>query len=286
MTVHTIPQITIVDPGRLPEEDFFAIAEILHQETGIFLTKSKLPLMQSRLSKRIRALGLSGFKAYRKLLTLNPNGEELPQLISAMTTNFTRFFREKEHFDLLREKIFPNLIDRAKAGGRVRLWSAGCSMGEEAFSLAITLLDLCPQAADLNIRILATDIDPKVLNTGMAGLYPIQRLTGISSSDQERFFTQSTKNTDMFLVAEPARKMVTFRHLNLLKDWPFQGTFDVILCRNVVIYFDVTTQEKLWSRFAQKMNPGGWLLVGHSERVSGVAMKRFSRSATTSYRLE
>ncbi len=266
------------------DDDFRVIAARLYKETGICLALSKRPMVIARLSRRLRTLGMRDFKAYRQLIESSDGPVEVTHMISRLTTNVTRFFREDAHFDDLKVNVFPSLVQRAKTGARVRIWSAGCATGEEAYSLAFTLLSVCPEAADLDIKILATDIDPVVVQTGIDAQF--QR-TSISKLPQEIIdtnFRSVPNKQDVVQVAQKARDLITFRVLNLIGDWPFSGMFDVILCRNVVIYFDAVTQNNLWQRFADYMSPNARLYIGHSERLSQDAMSYFRPLGTSHYK--
>ena len=271
---------------ELAREDFAALARIVERTTGIQLPDTKRPLMVSRLSKRLRAHGLTSFADYRRMIERGDAAgqEELARMISSLTTNVTRFFREKGHFDHLARDVLPELIARARGGGRVRLWSAGCSTGEEPYSLAFTLLLACPDATRLDIRILATDIDPDVVRVGAQGVYPEAAIRALPPDHRTRFFSPAAPGADSWEVAAPARELIVFRVLNLIHDWPFRGSFDVILCRNVVIYFDSETQDRLWTRFAARLRAGGRLCIGHSERISAEARRYFTLDGVTSYR--
>lgn len=271
---------------KLAPEDFAAMARLVERTTGIQLPETKRPLMVSRLSKRLRALGLTSFTDYRQMIERGDDSgrEELARMISSLTTNVTRFFRENGHFEHLARDVLPDLIARARAGARVRLWSAGCSTGEEPYSLAFTLLSACPDATRLDIRILATDIDPDVVRVGAQGIYPEATIRALSPDHRTRFFSEAAPGTDGCEVAAPARELIVFRVLNLIHDWPFRGSFDVILCRNVVIYFNSETQDRLWTRFAARLPEGGRLYIGHSERISADARRYFALDGVTSYR--
>jgi chemotaxis protein methyltransferase CheR len=222
------------------------------------------------------------FTAYCSLIE-SPDGEdERMQMLSALTTNVTHFFREDHHFRLLRDKVLPPLLAAARSGGRVRLWSAGCSAGQEPYSLAFTLLDLCPEAARLDIRILASDVDPDILRRAQDGLYPAEELKAIPAGMRDRFIDQDG-TSPTFRISDRARAIVRFAELNLMSEWPMHGPFDVIFCRNVAIYFDKQTQARLWQRFAGLTPPGGYLFLGHSERLSGPADAMFRSVGVTAY---
>ncbi|WP_341861989.1 protein-glutamate O-methyltransferase [Gymnodinialimonas sp. 57CJ19] len=275
------------DPNPSPHssEDaaFGTIASILQAETGIELTKGKRGLAISRLSRRLRDLGVRDLNAYCDLLSGPKGAAELQEMILLLTTNVTRFFREPHHFDALRSAILPDLMEKARAGAKVRIWSAGCSSGEEAFSLAMTILDAFPEAASWDVRILATDIDRNVIDVGRRGRFRISEEEKLAHPVLEDFTERVTG--DNHEVCKVVRSMVQFGCLNLQHPWPMQGKFDVVLCRNVVIYFSQETQQRLWPRFANVMQDGGHLIIGHSERVTGPAVKRFKPAGVTYYEL-
>jgi chemotaxis protein methyltransferase CheR len=249
--------------------DFRQIAALVHGEAGIVLPESKANLVYSRLAKRLRAIGLRSFRDYCALIRTAEGIEERQCLIAAMTTNVTRFFREQHHFDHLESSVLPQLIAAARHGRRIRLWSAGCSSGEEPYSLALTLLNAMPDAGERDILILASDIDPDMLARAQDGRYPIERLGDIPTRLRSRQISvDSAYGTQQFSFSDTVRNLIRFRHLNLLKEWPIRGQFDVIFCRNVMIYFDQPTQEDIWTRFCGKLVPGGQLYIGHSERVT------------------
>ena len=264
-------------------EDFRRIAAMLHADAGIFLPEAKSTLVYSRLVKRLRVLGLESFRDYCAFLDEAGGADERQQMMAALTTNVTRFFREPHHFEHLKTKVLPPLLDAAKRGGRVRIWSAGCSKGHEPYSIAMTVLSLMPDAADRDIRILATDIDPNVIEEGRAGIYDRAALEGVPPAEFKRFLRPDGKAGN-FGVVDEIRRLISFRELNLMGQWPMAGQFDIIFCRNVVIYFDEATQAKIWERFSGKLAAGGTLCIGHSERLSGPAQKRFSNVGITIYR--
>jgi chemotaxis protein methyltransferase CheR len=197
------------------------------------------------------------------------------------------FFRERRHFEHLRQQVLPPLIASARAGGKLRIWSAGCSTGQEPYSIALSLLSLEPQAHRLDVKILATDIDPRVIEAGRGGVYPEAALTEVPPDLRQRYFARGAgAERQSWGVADEMRALVSFRVLNLNADWPMQGQFAVIFCQNVVIYFDEQVQRSLWSKFATKLAPGGWLYIGHSERVSGPASVHLRGAGTTTYQLD
>lgn len=262
------------------DQAFRAIAQLAHSSFGLHLEPAKKQLVYSRLTRRLRALGLSNFEDYCAMLN-GPNGDdERKELLSALTTNVTQFFRERHHFEQLSASVLPHLIARAREGGRVRLWSAGCSAGQEAYSLALILLWLCPEATRLDIRILATDIDPQILARARAAQYPLAEYAAIPRPLAK---SHTTVNGDTFSIAANARALVAPKVLNLIEPWPMTGRFDVIMCRNVAIYFSEETQARLWSRFSDVLARGGHLMIGHSERLSGRATAEFTSTGITAY---
>jgi chemotaxis protein methyltransferase CheR len=264
------------------ESDFRRISAMVHGDAGISLPEAKATLVYSRLAKRLRALGLTSFKDYCALVAGAEGVDERQKMLAALTTNVTRFFREPHHFDHLRDKVLPPLLDAARRGGRVRIWSAACSSGQEPFSIAMTILALMPEAADRDIRILATDIDPNMVAEGRRGTYSPSLLAGIPDEHRRRWTVPAGPGA--VRMAEEARTLVTFNELNLIGEWPMKGRFDSIFCRNVAIYFEDETQARLWSRFAPLINPDGVLYIGHSERIQGPAASAFKAEGVTTYR--
>lgn len=264
-------------------DDFKKIAQILHSHAGIALAEGKAALVYSRLAKRLRSLGLRSFREYCALVEGADGLDERQAMMAALTTNVTRYFREPHHFDHLRDEVLPKLADHARRGGRVRLWSAACSNGQEPYSMAITVLAAIPEACNLDIKILATDIDPNMVAEGKAGIYKEDAVAPVPLDLRRKWFKKSGGGG--WEVADELRHLVAFRELNLIGDWPMKGRFDVVFCRNVVIYFDEPTQERLWGRFAQAMEPGGTLYIGHSERVTGPAANIFETTGLTTYAL-
>mgnify|MGYP000026376052 CR=1 FL=1 len=267
-------------------DDFKQIAQILHSHAGIALAEGKAALVYSRLAKRLRSLGLRSFREYCALVEDAAQVDERQAMMAALTTNVTRYFREPHHFDHLRDQVMPKLAERARRGGRVRLWSAACSNGQEPYSMAITVLAALPEAANLDVKILATDIDPNMIAEGKAGLYREEAVEPVPLDLRRKWFRKVQNGSDVrWSVADELRELVSFRELNLIGDWPMKGKFDVIFCRNVVIYFDEPTQERIWSRFAPMLEPGGTLYIGHSERVAGPAADIFETTGLTTYAL-
>ena len=270
----------------MSETDFQVIADIAHQEAGLVFTPEKASLVRSRINRRLRKLGIKRFSDYIAYIT-SPKGEgEQKSMIYSLTTNISSFFRESHHFDLFANKVFPQLLSNARNGGRVRIWSAGCSSGQEPYSIAMTMHSIAPDISKLDVKVLATDIDADVLEVAKTGFYHSSEIENIIKNYRNEYFSPSTSDTQNgYLIDNRIRSLITFRELNLLHDWPMNGLFDVIFCRNVVIYFDETTQLRLWPRFEKATAPKGWLFVGHSERLSEKLDTCFQNVGPTTYRL-
>lgn len=261
------------------EQDFEAIRALVKTSTGINLTAQKRELVYGRLAVRLRSLGLRSFREYRQLVAAD--AAEQVRLCNAITTNLTAFFREPHHFEHLRNQVLPAYRDRA-ARRRLRIWSAGCSTGEEAYSVAMTVLENLTDASVQDVRILATDVDSDVLATAATGQYALERMKGVSDGRIRRFFTeQKDRGRISFLVRPEVRALVTFKQLNLMQALPMRGPLDVIFCRNTVIYFDKDTQRELFSRIAPLQRPGNLLYLGHSESLLSVSDDYESIGRTT-----
>ena len=253
------------------EEDFAALRALVKTHTGIHLSEQKRELVYGRLSRRLRALGLESFRAYRELLERG-DGDELVEFCNAITTNLTSFFREAHHFQYLREQV---LVPRAAAAGgarRLRFWSAGCSTGEEPYSLAMTIHEAVGDVRRWDIKVLATDLDTEVLGRAQRGVYEEERVRGLPAARLERFFRHDDSGKSArYAVTQELRDLITFRELNLMHTLPMKGPLDAIFCRNVIIYFDKETQRQLFARIAQLQRPGDLLFLGHSESLYRVS---------------
>ena len=269
----------------LTRRDLAEIAAMIYADAGIYLNETKASLVYSRLSKHIRNLGLKGFRDYCNLVSSPAGAAARKEMLSHLTTNFTRFFRENHHFEHLKTEVLPELLNRARAGGRVRIWSAASSDGQEPYSIALTVLSMMPNVTDYDFRILATDIDPKILAIARAGAYDVSALETVSPAMRKQYFRETeVGGRQKWQIDDRVKKLITYNELNLMAQWPLKGPFDVIFCRNVVIYFDEPTQMKIWSRFAGLLPQGGHLYIGHSERVSGEAKAQFDNIGITTYR--
>lgn len=261
------------------QADFRDLAEILYQSAGINLVESKKSLVYARLTKRIRSLSLASFRQYLEHLR-DVNNDEMDFLVAALTTNMTSFFREAHHFSHFQSDILPVLIQKAKKGERVRIWSSACSSGEEAYSIGLCILGACENAQKLDIKILGSDIDRDVLQKAQAGRYMRNQLAPVPEGLKTLIPDDGGEHLDM---PEDLRGLVSFRKLNLMGEWPFSGQFDVIFCRNVAIYFDKPTQQRLWQRLVEKLVPGGTFYIGHSERITGPAEASLTNIGVTQY---
>ncbi len=252
-----------LDRVPLSPSTFEGLRNLLHAHSGIALAHHKITMVQSRLAKRLRALGLRSYEQYHDLLR-DPKSEEWPEFVNALTTNLTSFFREGHHFTRLVELLKPAYT----ASRRIRIWSAGCSTGEEPYTLAMTLTKAF--GASAAIQILATDLDTAVLDTASRGVYPMARVESLPDEWKRLGFLRGKgPNQDMVRIRPELRKLITFTQMNLLDaQWPLEGgPFQAIFCRNVMIYFDKPTQRELLRRYHGLLEPDGLLFVGHSESL-------------------
>lgn len=245
--------------------DFDRLRKISNQHTGILVPDDKFDMFYSRLSKRIRLLGLSNFKEYSQYLETHQD-QEFTEFINAITTNLTSFFRENHHFEFLQEKVLPSLLKSNAASKQIRIWSAGCSTGEEPYSIAMVVKETVP--SDWDVRILATDLDTNVLSTAASGVYGMDRTSGIDSQRLKKWFQRGGgPQSSKVRVRSELRDLIVFRQLNLMQEWPMRGPFDFIFCRNVLIYFDRETKEMLANRYCDLLRDSGHLFIGHSESL-------------------
>ena len=269
---------------NLDKHSFQAIADLAYRESGLTLVDEKIMMIQSRLRHRLRALKLDNFTDYCDFVLSESGYDERKQLISALTTNVSHFFRENHHFEVLLSLVKQKL-PTLRNGGRLRIWSAGCSNGQEALSVAIKLYEAIPDISRLDVRILATDIDPKVVQFARTGCYSERLMNGVVCDLREKYFSQDIDLNDekTYTARSDVHSLVQFNELNLLGSWPMQGNFDAIFCRNVVIYFDAKTQTALWPRFHQMLKSDGVFFLGHSERIADPSTFGFRCSGPTTY---
>jgi chemotaxis protein methyltransferase CheR len=276
-----LPQEDVAVPPTLSEPQFDFLRALAYRHAGIALADHKQSMVQRRISRRISQLGLGGFGAYCDLLRGQSGEGELEHLVNALTTNKTDFFRENHHFEHLTKTVVPAFT--SSGSKRLRIWSAGCSTGQEPYSVAMTLL-LSLQGFDIrDVKVLATDIDTEVLVLAENGCFNRSEIETLPRSLGTSCFVTDPKDASRCRVTPLVRDLVSFRHLNLHASWPMTGPFDAIFCRNTVIYFDKPTQSRLFDRFANILAPGGWLYVGHSESLFSVS-SRFQFEGQSIYR--
>lgn len=267
----------------LGDEVFVRFCKIVRDQAGIVLDNSKRDLVYSRLARRLRALGMTDFEEYCDIVE-HDDGPEFEEFLNAITTNLTSFFREKHHFEFLAKTVIPELMAIHAKDRRIRVWSAGCSTGEEPYSLAMTLQEYLPNIQNWDALILATDLDTRVLNKAGSGVYEEKDIESLSSAQRQRWFQKGGEGHEGQVRIKPElADMIRFKQLNLMGEWPMKGPFDVIFCRNVVIYFDKDTQRRLFDRYADLMADEGYLFVGHSESLFRVT-ERFELIGQSIYR--
>jgi chemotaxis protein methyltransferase CheR len=275
---------------RLARNDFERLSRFIYTELGIKLPDGKTTMLEGRLSKRLRHLGFDGYGEYCDYL-FSPDGreDEMVHLINAVTTNKTDFFREPTHFSYLTQMALPEIFRQGTAErGKLNIWSAGCSSGEEPYTLAMVLSEFCLHHPQLRItpQILATDISSRVLDMARRGVYHLDRIAPVPLPLRRKYLLKSKdKNNPVVRIAPPQRNMVRFGRLNFMDDdFCFNERQDVIFCRNVIIYFDRPTQEQLVNKFCRQLAPGGYLFLGHSESLHGCDVP-LTQVAPTVYRM-
>lgn len=253
---------------KFRKQDFTFLSELIYESTGIVLSDKKFEMVYGRLARRLRKLGFATFDEYIAFLEGDASGEEMSSLVDALTTNLTKFFREDHQLKMLVNDILKPALALSREGGpkKLRIWSAGCSSGQEVYSIAMVIAATIPDFKSWDIIILGTDIDRNMLNKATSGDYTATDITSLPENFRKRFLE---KNATGYSVKPALKKMTTFKSLNLLHAWPFTKKFDVIFCRNVVIYFDTPTKEGIVKNFAKNLDEGGWLFMGHSESMIG-----------------
>lgn len=253
---------------EVPDSVVKEFQELIHRYSGIWLSESKRPLILTKLTKRMRALQIDDYEKYLALLSHPENAGEITQLLDAVSVNVTSFFREDAHFQFLRARALPE----AKARGEyLHIWSAACATGEEPYSIAMTVAEALPEHRRFPTVILATDISTAALEKAAAGVYPGEKAASIPAALREKYFERLDPGGRQWRAGDEMRSLIRFRHFNLNDpNWPFRKRFDVIFCRNAMIYFTRETQQDLITRFARFLKPGGYLFVGHSESLVGI----------------
>jgi len=267
---------SIVNEVKLEDKDFRRISDMIYRHCGINLHSGKKELVRARLAKRLRLLSIKTFPEYIDHALNDSSGTEFTALVDSLSTNLTSFFRENQHFEYLRNSFLPRVTaEKAKTSDRlIRGWSAGCSSGEEPYSIAITLLESIKLNRNISAKILATDISTQILARAKAGVYDLQRVAPVPRDLKNRYLVcEKINKTKVFKAGKSLKDIIYFAHLNLMDEWPIKVPLDFIFCRNVMIYFDKPTQERLVNRFWHILNPGGLLFTGHSESLTGINHK-------------
>jgi chemotaxis protein methyltransferase CheR len=255
--------------GELSAEDFELFRSLIYSSSGITLSQEKVHLLRNRLAKLLRQGSFTSYRDYYDHITADKSGQELIRLIDRISTNLTYFFREPKHFQLLKSSVLPVLVEekRRKGERRLRVWSAACSTGEEPYSLLMTVLPFLEPLSAWDFRLLGSDISTQVLAKAKAGIYSKNQIKGQDALIISRFFEKSPSG----LIIKPSlKRYITFARINLQEPFPVKGPFDLIFCRNVMIYFDQETRERLINRFFEVLAPGGHLFIGHSENLTGL----------------
>lgn len=251
----------------MSQANFNLIKALAYDWTGIKLSDHKENMIYGRLARRVRALNLRNFDQYCELLQTEDD-QEKREFINSITTNLTSFFREPHHFDFLKNQLLPGLVARNQASRKIRIWSAGCSTGEEPHSIAMVVATI-PELKNWDVKILATDLDSNVLERASSGIYSLGRFDSFPTA--YRHFIKKSADGEQVKIVDSVRAFIRFNQLNLLQSWPMKGQFDVIFCRNVVIYFDLETQRKLFNRYADRLVDRGHLFIGHSENLHKIS---------------
>ncbi|HET98503.1 MAG TPA: protein-glutamate O-methyltransferase CheR [Desulfurivibrio alkaliphilus] len=270
--------------AQLSEAVFRKFSALVYQKTGIYLKAEKKELLNARLGKRLRALSMDSFSDYYDYVLNDTSGEELVQMIDVVSTNFTSFFRENSHFELLTSQVLPELASRGGGKKELVIWSAAASSGEEPYTIALVTEDFFADKPGWSYRILATDISTRVLAHARRGVYSLDRVAKVPQSYLKKYFQRGVgKAEGNVRVKEFLRRRISFERFNLMDNFPWNGGLDVIFCRNVMIYFNRETQQVLLNKFHQALAPGGYLFIGHSESISSLK-HGFSQIASTAYR--
>jgi len=251
----------------LNQREYEKISQLAYEHFGLDLGDGKQGLVAARLGKKLRELGLDSFQHYYDYVKADRSGAALAGMVDHLTTNHTSFFREPRHFDLLRKTILPALRERT----RIHIWSAACSSGEEPYSIAMSLLEESPREAAAKVKIKASDISTRVLDKAKLGVYTADRFEGIPTALLQRYLLKGQDdNVNTFRFKNEVRAMIDFERLNLMEQLPQGYVCSVIFCRNIMIYFDKPTQQKLVQRLSQHLEEGGYLLIGHSESLNNI----------------
>jgi len=267
---------SIVNEVKLEESDFQKISDIIYRHCGINLHSGKKELVRARLAKRLRLLKIRSFPEYIEYAMNDTTGNEFTAMVDSISTNLTSFFRENQHFEHLRKEFLPGVMQKKKnsSDSVIRAWSAGCSSGEEPYSIAITLLEAIAADSKLSAKILATDISTRILEKAKAGVYDPERVSPVSPEQKRKYLlSEKVEGRKVFKAGKSLKDIIFFGQINLMEEWPIKVPLDFIFCRNVMIYFDKPTQERLVGRYWDILNHGGLLFTGHSESLTGIKHK-------------
>lgn len=269
---------------KFEKSDFEFVAAVLYERSGIVLHAGKESMVYGRLSRRLRALQMNSFKEYCSFLKTPAGDDEFYLFLNALTTNLTKFFRESHHFDHLRDVFFPEKLAREKNNSkkRLRMWSAAASSGEEPYSIAMVTANALANSRGWDAKILATDIDTNMIDRCKSGIYGVDRIETVPNVYRKKFVKSMKSSEDNVEMSDTLKQLLVFKNLNLLAKWPVSGPFDVIFCRNVAIYFDRPTQKVMFERFADLLDPNGYLYIGHSENLFNIT-DRFKPLGNTIY---
>jgi len=258
---------------ELSDVQFRRLSRLIYQKCGINLHEGKRSLLQARLAQRLRRGGFSSFKEYYDLIVKQEDNDEIIHLLDSVSTNLTFFFREAQHFEFLRDTVIKNIEAKRHLAGprRISLWSAGCSSGEEPYSMAITVLEALKDPGAWRISILGSDLSTRMLQRAEKGIYPMERIRDLPLALKRKYFQKGVRSSEGLVRVKPeVRALVNFSRINLIEPFTFEDQFDVIFCRNVMIYFDKPTQEQVIDKLYACLREGGYLFIGHSESLTGV----------------
>ncbi|MCK5579752.1 MAG: protein-glutamate O-methyltransferase [Candidatus Omnitrophica bacterium] len=271
----------------ITEREYKRLVEFIYAQSGINLGDKKKELVKARLGKRLKVYGFRKFQEYYEFVSSPKGSDELVEMLDAISTNVTSFFREKQHFDFLNRVALPEIINRKKQqrDNRIRAWSAACSTGEEVYTVMIALMDFLGQEKKWNVKVLATDISTKVLSVAKQGVYDYQKVKTVPPILLQEYFKQRIEGKEKtYQVKNTIKEKIVFRRLNLMDPgFPFKGKFDFIFCRNVMIYFDKETQTKVVDKLIHHLDVGGYLFIGHSESLAGFAKDRLKTLAPATF---
>ena len=267
-----MPQLSLIHHDDLTDEQYELVSDTVYKHCGINLQDGKKELVRSRLSKLLRKHHKTSYAEYINEVLADPDGPGFSEFINSLTTNLTNFFREPHHFAFLTEHIIPKLVhsNTANSRFRVRCWSAGCSSGEEPYSIGMLLHSEIPNINRWDVKILATDISSSILDKAKNGVYDKGRVADVPDALKLRYISKAPHEPDRVQVSSDIKRIIAFKYLNLIQQWPVKGPFDFIFCRNVMIYFDKQTQQRLINNFWNVLSPGGILFTGHSESLTGI----------------